>query len=88
MVGPRAPYLGAESLRLLAWLQEHRGAILEAEETLRYNCEMCVTCTGREHVATLTAIANYEDFLLRYGKVRAAMSVHNHAGVNLEDEAV
>jgi len=84
----RAPVLGMESLRLLSWLQEHRGAILQAEETLRYNCEMCTTCFGREHVATLTAIAEYEDFLLHYGKVGAAMSVHDHASVNLEDEAV
>lgn len=88
MVDPRAPGLGAESLRLLACFQEHRGAILQAEETLRYNCEMCTTCFGREHVITLTVIAKYEDFLLRHGKVGAAMSARDHAGVNLEDEAV
>jgi len=88
MVEPRAPALGTESLRPLAWLQERRGAILQAEETLRYNCEMCTTCFGREYVATLIAIADYEGFLLRYGKVGAAMSVRDHAGVNLEDEAV
>jgi hypothetical protein len=88
MVEPPVPCLGAESLRLLASLQEHRGAILEAEETLQYNCEMCTTYFGRENVVTLTAIADYEGFLLRYGKVGAAMSVRDHAGVNLEDEAV
>jgi hypothetical protein len=87
MMESPAPNLGASSLRLLASFQEHRGAIWQAEETLRYNCEMCTMCFGREHVATLTAIAEYEDFLLRYGKVGAEMSVRDHAGVNLEDEA-
>jgi hypothetical protein len=67
MVEPRAPHLGAESLRLLAWLQERRGAILQAGETLGYNCEMCTTYLGREHVITLAGVAEYEDFLLRYG---------------------
>jgi len=66
-VEPRAADLGADSLRHLASLQEHRGVIMQAEETLWYNCEMCTTCFGREHVATLIAIAGYEDFLLRYG---------------------
>lgn len=88
MVEPRAPYLGAESLRLLAWLQEHRGAILQAEETFRYNCEMCTAYFGCENVVTLTVIVDYEDFLLRYGIVGAAMSVRDHTGVNLEEEAV
>jgi hypothetical protein len=88
MVEPRARHLGAKSLQLLAWLQERRGAILQAEEIFRYNCEMCTSCFGRESVVTLTAIADYEDFLLRYGKVGAAMPVRDHAGVNLEDEAV
>jgi hypothetical protein len=72
MLEPREPSLGADSLRLLAWLQESRGAILLAEETLRYNYERCITCFGREHPVTQIVITQYEALLVHYGLSRGS----------------
>jgi hypothetical protein len=84
---PEAPVLGARSLFILAELQERRGEIALAEETLRYRCEKCDVFFGQSGPTTQAAIAEYRNFLSRHGPLGAAVVVDDdHPTVDFEFE--
>ena len=84
---PRALELGARSLFILAELQERRGEIALAEQTLRYRCEMCDVFFGQSGPTTQAATAEYRNFLSRHGPLGAAVVVDDdHPTVDFEFE--